>query len=315
MIAIEHLKKSFGPIQAVDDLTLDVAKGEVLGFLGPNGAGKSTTMKMIAGFLRPTSGTIFVDGINVEEDAVEVQRRIGYLPEGAPLYGEMTPRALLEFVCQVRGIRGAKADELFQRAVKNTGLQDVLGQRIETLSKGFKRRVGLAQAIIHDPEILILDEPTDGLDPNQKQYVRNLISGMAETKAIIISTHILEEVDAVCSRAVIIDRGKVVADGTPADLEARAPEHNAVEVVLAEPLSLDASKAILTLQEVSGIKTISQTEYRVMPEEGAAVLVPLSRKLHELDLNVTEIRALKGRLDDVFRAITTSDSGEGASDA
>ncbi len=297
---------------AVNDLSLRVTKGEVLGFLGPNGAGKSTTMKMIAGFLRPTSGSISVAGIDVEESPVEVQRRIGYLPEGAPLYGEMTPQALLDFVCNVRDIKGARRATSLERAIRETGLSEVLYQRIDTLSKGFKRRVGLAQAIIHDPEILILDEPTDGLDPNQKQYVRNLIRGMASSKAIIISTHILEEVDAVCTRAIIIDQGRIVADATPGELEAMAPEHHAVELTLNEPLTAEVTRELLALDGISGITPISELKYRVLPEKKQPILLALSRKLHELDLNVTELKELEGRLDDVFRSITTSDGRNSA---
>lgn len=314
MIVIEHLTKSFGPIMAVNDLSLEVTKGEVLGFLGPNGAGKSTTMKMIVGFLRPTSGSISVAGIDVEESPVEVQRKIGYLPEGAPLYGEMTPQALLDFVCNVRGIKGARRITCLERAIRETGLSEVLHQRIDTLSKGFKRRVGLAQAIIHDPDILILDEPTDGLDPNQKQYVRNLIRGMASSKAIIISTHILEEVDAVCTRAIIIDQGRIVADATPGEFEAMAPEHHAVELMLDEPLTADATRELLALDGISGITSVSELKYRVLPEKGQSILLALSRKLHELDLNVTELKELEGRLDDVFRSITTSDGQNSAGD-
>ncbi|MFM9862568.1 MAG: ABC transporter ATP-binding protein [Micropepsaceae bacterium] len=223
MIEIEGLVRRFGDLTAVGGISLKVAKGEVLGFLGPNGAGKSTTMKMITGFIAPSEGRITVCGHDVVEQAFEAQSAIGYLPEGAPAYPDMTPVEFLNFIAQVRGLKDDAAKKAVDTAVACTGLQGVLEQRIETLSKGFKRRVGLAQAILHNPPVLIMDEPTDGLDPNQKQAVRSLIKSMSAEKAIIISTHILEEVDAVCTRAIIIDKGKVVADGTPAELLAKSP--------------------------------------------------------------------------------------------
>ncbi len=223
MIIIEDLVRRFGSFTAVGGISLRVKKGEVLGFLGPNGAGKSTTMKMITGFLAPSEGRISVCGHDIVEEQLEAQSVIGYLPEGAPAYPDMTPVQFLSFIARVRGLKDEAAQKAIDLAVARTGLQSVLGQKIETLSKGFKRRVGLAQAILHDPPVLIMDEPTDGLDPNQKQAVRSLIRAMSANKAIIISTHILEEVDAVCSRAVIIDKGKIVADGTPAELLAKSP--------------------------------------------------------------------------------------------
>src|SRR4051812_32593149 len=222
MIDIENLTKHFGPIKAVCGLSLRVGQGEVLGFLGPNGAGKSTTMKMVAGFLTPDAGTARIAGHDIQADTLAAQRALGYLPEGAPAYGEMTPRQFLSFIAQVRGLTGEAARAAQSRAIARTELAAVLDRPIETLSKGFRRRVGLAQAILHDPPVLILDEPTDGLDPNQKHAMRELIREMAPIKAIIISTHVLEEVEAVCTRAVIIDRGVLVADATPAELAARS---------------------------------------------------------------------------------------------
>ncbi len=230
MIIIEDLVRRFGTFTAVGGISLHVGKGEVLGFLGPNGAGKSTTMKMITGFLAPSEGRISVCGHDVVEQQLAAQASIGYLPEGAPAYPDMTPLQFLGFIARIRGLEGEAATKAIDKAVSRTGLQAVLEQRIETLSKGFKRRVGLAQAILHDPPVLIMDEPTDGLDPNQKHTVRNLIRAMAADKAIIISTHILEEVDAVCTRAVIIDRGRIVADGTPAELLARSPSRRLDDV-------------------------------------------------------------------------------------
>ena len=221
MIKVDHLSKRFGSIVAVDDISFELGRGEVLGFLGPNGAGKSTTMKMLTCFLRPDGGTAVLDGCDILQDPVGVRRRVGYVPENAPLYDEMTAGGFLEFVCEVRDMRGAQAKAAIDRVVELCNIGSVFHQVIETLSKGFKRRLGLAQAFLHDPDILILDEPTDGLDPNQKHDVRELIRTMSKDKCIVISTHILEEVEAVCTRAMIIARGKVLADGKPDELKKR----------------------------------------------------------------------------------------------
>ena len=221
-IEVSALHKHFGPIHAVRGISFSVSHGEVLGFLGPNGAGKSTTMKMITGFLEPDGGVITVNGHDVLDHPITVKAGIGYLPEGAPSYGEMTVSNFLQFIAEIRGYNGPELQSRVNAAVKQVHLEPVLNQTIETLSKGFKRRVGIAQAILHDPEVLIMDEPTDGLDPNQKHEVRSLIKDMARRKAIIISTHILEEVDAVCDRAIIIAEGKILFDGSPAELRGRS---------------------------------------------------------------------------------------------
>jgi ABC-2 type transport system ATP-binding protein len=223
MIEINHLTKSYGSLLAVNDISFTVQPGQVLGFLGPNGAGKSTTMKMITGFLTPTSGTIRVCGHDVEAAPIAAKSCMGYLPEGAPSYAEMTVRSFLEFIANVRGLQGETRKRRLDDVIQRLALAGVLEQAIETLSKGFKRRVGLAQALLHDPQVLILDEPTDGLDPNQKHQVRTLIGEMSKDKIIVISTHILEEVDAVCNRAIIIAGGRLLADDTPKNLAARAP--------------------------------------------------------------------------------------------
>jgi gliding motility-associated transport system ATP-binding protein len=223
MIEISHLSKRYGALTAVDDVSFDVKAGEVLGFLGPNGAGKSTTMKMITGFLAPTSGTVRVCGHDVQSAPLAAKSCMGYLPEGAPSYGEMSVRAFLEFIADVRGLSGDRRRSRLDDVIARLGLASVLEQVIETLSKGYRRRVGLAQALVHDPLVLILDEPTDGLDPNQKHEVRELISAMSKDKIIVISTHILEEVDAVCNRAIIIAQGRILADETPKALAKRAP--------------------------------------------------------------------------------------------
>ncbi len=232
MIEIRNLTKCFGPITAVDDLSFRVQPGEVLGFLGPNGAGKSTTMKMVTGFLPPTSGAISVCGHDVLSDPASAQARIGYLPEGAPLYPDMTPRTLMKFVGQARGMSRARLKERTEIVTHLVSLEDVLDQRVETLSKGFKRRVGLGLALLDDPEVLVLDEPTDGLDPNQKHEVRQLIRSMAKGKVIVLSTHILEEVEAVCTRAIIISSGRIQFDGTPADLRSQSRFAGAIEVAV-----------------------------------------------------------------------------------
>jgi ABC-2 type transport system ATP-binding protein len=222
MIKTEALSKQYGALTAVDAVSFTVSPGEVLGFLGPNGAGKTTTMRMLAGFINPTSGRASICGHDVDSDALAARACLGYLPEGAPAYGEMTVRDFLNFVADLRQLHGA-ARQRVEAVIERLQLQSVLSQTIETLSKGFRRRVGLAQAIMHDPPVLILDEPTDGLDPNQKHEVHTLINEMAGDKTVIISTHILDEVDAVCTRAIIIARGRIVADDTPQRLAARAP--------------------------------------------------------------------------------------------
>lgn len=230
LIEIKSLDKQFGAIHAVRGISFSVNKGEVLGFLGPNGAGKSTTMKMVTGFLEPTSGTVSICGHDIIDDPIEAKKKIGYLPEGAPLYGEMTVTSFLNFIADIREMKGEYREKRIEEVIQKINLQSVRQQSLETLSKGFKRRVGVAQAILHDPEILIMDEPTDGLDPNQKHEVRTLIREMASEKAIIISTHILEEVDAVCTRAIIIASGKLLFDGTPAELLAKSENGKLDEV-------------------------------------------------------------------------------------
>jgi ABC-2 type transport system ATP-binding protein len=311
MIEIEGLTKRFGPFAAVAGIDLRVGKGEVLGFLGPNGAGKSTTMKMVTGFLAPTSGRVSVCGHDVETDTLAAQRCIGYLPEGAPAYGEMTPREFLIFIARVRGFEGAAIKERVDAAIAKTDLDPVVAQPIETLSKGFKRRVGLAQAILHDPPVLIMDEPTDGLDPNQKHSVRELIRAMAAEKAIIVSTHLLEEVEAICTRAVIIDRGRVVADGTPAQLLARSRHHNAVTLTLPSAQAEAVKAKLRTLGNVAGVEqsdSADGTQITAFPKGGALLVEDVSRMAVAEHWDVRELYAEPGRLDDVFRAITTHDA-------
>ncbi|MBK1835466.1 ABC transporter ATP-binding protein [Roseibacillus ishigakijimensis] len=219
MIDVKNLTKRFGPKVAVDDLSFTVNKGEVLGFLGPNGAGKSTTMRMVTGFFPASAGSIEICGISMIDQPEEAKRKIGYLPESAPLYNDMTVTSFLKWIAEMRGLTGGARKEAVDRVIETCFLESVAKQSIDTLSKGYRHRTCLAQSLIHDPEVLILDEPTDGLDPNQKQEVRKLIKKLGEEKAVLFSTHILEEVEAACSRAVIVDRGKIVADGTPGELK------------------------------------------------------------------------------------------------
>ena len=304
MIEIDHLSKTFGPITAVDDITFSVEKGEVLGFLGPNGAGKSTTMKMIAGFLPPSAGTARVGGFDVQRDPIAVKRAIGYLPEGAPMWPDMTPHGFLAFIARIRGFHGADASQRIEDAVAKTQLATVLHQPIETLSKGFKRRLGLAQALLHDPEVLILDEPTDGLDPNQKHEVRELIRGMAGSKAIIISTHILEEVEALCTRAIIIARGRIVADDTPDNLSARSDRHNGV--LLATDQAAAVRPTLESLPDVASVSAEGDNRLFVKPKNHAPIIDQVSKALQDANVNVSEITVEHGRLDQVFRDITTA---------
>src|ERR1700749_3552820 len=255
MIKTQHLTKRYDALTAVDGVTFTVSPGEVLGFLGPNGAGKTTTMRMLAGFISPTSGTASICGHDVETDPLGAKGSLGYLPEGAPSYGEMTVHRFLEFIADVRHLEGSQRKARLDHVIERLQLAKVLEQTIETLSKGFRRRVGLAQAIVHDPPVLVLDEPTDGLDPNQKHEVRTLIAQMAPEKAIVISTHILEEVDAVCTRAIIIAAGRIVADDSPAKLAVKSRYYNAVSVQFdsAEQLQ-EARAAIATLPAVAEVE-------------------------------------------------------------
>ncbi len=310
MIEIQGLKKYFGHIRAVDDVSFSVARGEVLGFLGPNGAGKSTTMKMATGFLAPTAGTARICGFDVQTDAVAAKRKMGYLPEGAPAYPDMTAAAFLDFIAAIRGFDGAERAKRVAASVERTQLAGILDQSIDTLSKGFKRRVGLAQALLHDPEVLILDEPTDGLDPNQKHEVRNLIRSMAADKAIVISTHILEEVDAICTRAIIIAKGRVLADGTPEALEKRSRWHYAVSFVT-DVAAIDALQAALGAHAgIGGFERVAGEDGLAMltafPRAGVPMLAELGAIARASGIRIDEIREERGRLDEVFRTITTA---------
>jgi len=320
MINVSNLKKTFGPKVAVNGLSFTVEKGEVLGFLGPNGAGKSTTMRMITGFIPPSEGEVTIGRYRMLEAPLAAKRLIGYLPENAPSYADMTVRGFLNFTAELRGLTGGARRKAVHRVVEMCFLESVLHQSVETLSKGFRHRTCFAQSILHDPEVLILDEPTDGLDPNQKHEVRTLIRKMGETKAIVFSTHILEEVEAVCSRAIIIDRGTIVANGTPAELKQRSVHAGAVT------LRLSDGSAAMVKGKIDGLHAVERSI--VVSESPAAVRAfpkpqlngdDFSRALGELALKerwpLLELRREEGRLDEVFRGITLPDTKPGKEEA
>lgn len=311
-ISARNLQKKFGPIVAVNDISFSVHSGEVLGFLGPNGAGKTTTMRILTGYLRPEKGSVEICGIDMFADPVKTKSIIGYLPEGAPLYPEMTPSSFLRFAGSVRGIEGAQLQRRMEEVAELIHLREVWNQPIETLSKGYKRRLGLGQAILHDPEVLILDEPTDGLDPNQKSEVRELVRRMAESKAIIISTHILEEIHAVCSRVAIINEGKIVVDGTPAELEAMSTHHNAVSILISSDRAGDLAAGLEEIPSVRTVETVDDSSGRVcvsaLPESGQIILQEVADLIRVGQFEVDEFRQEAGRLDEVFRKLTVPET-------
>jgi len=316
MIKVDNLVKTFGPKRAVDGVSFSVERGEVLGFLGPNGAGKSTSMRMITGFIPPTEGRITVGGFDMVENPIPAKRLIGYLPENAPAYTDMTVHGFLNFAAEMRGLKKDDRKKAVSRAVEMCFLESVLYQSIDTLSKGYRHRTCFAQSIIHDPDVLVLDEPTDGLDPNQKHEVRNLIRRMGEKKAIVFSTHILEEVEAVCSRAIIIDRGKIVANGTPQDLKQRSDYAGAVSLRV---IGVPSDTVRIKLSSISFAKKaaiVSEKEnavwVRVYPQAGAPRNGELARNVADISLkegwHIEELHTEEGRLDEVFRAITLPDT-------
>ncbi|MBN2508362.1 MAG: ATP-binding cassette domain-containing protein [Verrucomicrobia bacterium] len=315
MINVQNLSKSFGPKKAVDRVSFSVERGEVLGFLGPNGAGKSTTMRMITGFIPPTEGKVTVGGYNLADHPIPAKRLIGYLPENAPSYTDMTVAGFLGFCAELRGLRGEAKRKAIHRAVDLCFLEPVLHQSVDTLSKGYRHRACFAQSILHDPDVLVLDEPTDGLDPNQKHEIRQLIKRMGEKKAIIFSTHILEEVDAACTRAIIIDRGRIVANGTPEELRQKSDMAGAVSLRV---LGIPADTVKQRLAEVPGarkaaiVKTHGEWVWaRAYPKTKTAD-GDLARLVAELSMKegwkIAELHTEEGRLDEVFRSITWSDA-------
>ena len=316
MIKVHNLAKTFGTKRAVDGVSFTVDRGEVLGFLGPNGAGKSTTMRMITGFIPPSAGTVSVGGFDIVEDPIPARRLIGYLPENAPAYTDMTVYGFLNFAAEIRGLRGDARKKAVDRVVDMCFLEAVLHQSVETLSKGYRHRTCFAQSIIHDPDVLVLDEPTDGLDPNQKHEVRQLIRRMGEKKAIIFSTHILEEVDAACTRAIIIDRGKIVANGTPEELRQKSESAGAVTLrvsgITAPALNqklgqLSTVKKTIILKEGTTSVTV-----RVFPKGTANGALASSISDAAQGWRIEEMHTEEGRLDDVFRSITMPDTAKEA---
>jgi ABC-2 type transport system ATP-binding protein len=316
MIKVQNLKKTFGSKVAVDGVSFTVEKGEVLGFLGPNGAGKSTTMRMITGFIPPTGGEISVGAFDMIENPLPAKKLIGYLPENAPSYTDMTVRGFLRFTAEMRGLSGDAQRKAVDRVVEMCFLERVLHQSIETLSKGYRHRTCFAQSIIHDPDVLVLDEPTDGLDPNQKHEVRTLIRRMGEKKAIIFSTHILEEVEAVCSRAIIIDRGRIVANGTPRELKLRSDMAGAVTMRLTEGNASAVKAKVDQASEVGRSAVISESPpgIRAFPRkktEGDGLARALGELAAREKWHLQELHIEEGRLDEVFRGITLPDSKTG----
>jgi ABC-2 type transport system ATP-binding protein len=308
LVEARDLVKRFGSLTAVDGISFAVDRAEVVGFLGPNGAGKSTAMKIISGFLEPTSGEAFIEGYNSHAQPIEARRRLGYLPEGAPAYADMSVADFLGFIAGMHGLSKRQADDRLAELVERTGLAEVWNQRIDALSKGFKRRVGIAQALVHDPDVLILDEPTDGLDPNQKYEMRELIQSIAPQKAIIISTHILEEVEAVCTRAIIIAKGRMLADATPSDLLEQTLGASALAITID---TADPRRAIEIISTQPGISDVYVAE-RVNGVTKLLVHAPQSRPtaaelagiLGRSDIAVAEMFVKRASLDDVFRQIT-----------
>jgi ABC-2 type transport system ATP-binding protein len=312
MIKVHNLVKIFGTKRAVDGVSFSVDRGEVLGFLGPNGAGKSTSMRMITGFIPPTSGTATIGGFDILENPIAAKRLVGYLPENAPAYTDMTMHGFLNFAAEIRGLQGEAKKKAVSRAVEMCFLESVLHQSVETLSKGYRHRTCFAQSIIHDPDVLVLDEPTDGLDPNQKHEVRQLIRRMGEKKAIIFSTHILEEVDAVCSRAIIIDRGRIVANGTPAELRARSESAGAVTLRVSGVAGSALTQKLAELSTVKATKLLKEdaggVTVRVLPRSESNGTLASSIADAARGWRVEELHTEEGRLDEVFRSITMPDT-------
>lgn len=315
MIKVQNLTKSFGPKIAVNNISFSVERGEVLGFLGPNGAGKSTSMRMITGFIPANSGTITVGGFDVSENPIEAKKLIGYLPENAPAYTDMTVGGFLHFTAELRGLRGEEKNKAVNRAVDMCFLANVIHQSVDTLSKGYRHRTCLAQSLIHDPDVLVLDEPTDGLDPNQKHEVRTLIRKMGEKKAIVFSTHILEEVEAACTRAIIIDRGQIVANGTPAELLQRSDNSGAVLVRIGGASGSDVSqrlsalpgarKALIITEEGS---TVSARVFPKPDSRNGDLARSIAETVIKENWKIEELHTEEGRLDEVFRSITLPDT-------
>ncbi len=309
LINANNLKKSFDQFIAVDSINLQVDRGEVVGFLGPNGAGKSTTMKMLTGFLEPDDGEIFINGIDLKSNPLKAKEYIGYLPEGAPSYSDMIVSDFLSFIGKMRGLSDKSLSNRLEEMADQINLKEMWDRPVETLSKGFKRRVGIAQALIHDPDILILDEPTDGLDPNQKHEMRNLIKKISKNKAIVISTHILEEVEAVCSRAIIIADGKLLANDTPQNLENKFLNKHTLSIKISDKINNVVSKEIkssLKYEEIK-IQKYDASTYIILISDNKKVpnINTVLKQINKHKLNVIEANFQKVNLEKIFRSITT----------
>ena len=308
MIEVVEISRNFGKFQAVSNVSFQVQKSEVLGFLGPNGAGKSTTMKMLTGYLQPSSGDALICGHSVTKQSLKARSKIGYLPESAPSYGEMQVEEFLRFAGKVRGLTGEKLNSQIEKVLEDTSLQTVRKQLIETLSKGYRQRTCLAQSLLHDPPVLLLDEPTDGLDPNQKYEVRKLISQLKEDRTILVSTHILEEVEAICTRAIILSEGKIVGDGTPEELLSKSVYHNAINLKISVKPNQNVQQILLEIPSVERVE-IQSSNYQtlsfvVLAKQGQPILEEVKERLDQQNVKIVEMYVEKGRLDEVFRQMT-----------
>ena len=307
-IVLDSLYKSFGDLRAVNNVSMSVEVGEILGFIGPNGSGKSTTMKMATGYLKADAGKSTVCGVDMENSPKQAKKLIGYLPEGAPAYGEMTTIGFLNFIADIRGFYGKQRAIQIDKAVERARIKHVLNQQIDTLSKGYKRRVGLSQAIMHEPKILILDEPTDGLDPNQKHHVRELITEISKTTAIIVSTHILEEVDAVCSSVLLINKGNVVLNGSSSELRSKVDSNNSIMIKIDPKSTEDLKRLLLTIPNISKIEVLNETgsnvNINVYPKENRVILTEVAKIIADHKFPVRDIYQNHIALDEAFRKLT-----------
>ena len=309
-LEVIKITRKFNQLLAVDNVSFSASQGEIVGFLGPNGAGKSTTMKMITGYLTPTSGTAVINGHDILEDPLAAKSAIGYLPEGAPTYVDMRVDQFLSFIADIRGLKGKNKQIQINYVIEQINLSSVIKQKIDTLSKGFKRRLGLAQALMHNPDILILDEPTDGLDPNQKREVRKLIKDIAKNKVIVLSTHILEEVEAICGRVIVIAGGVIVADSTPEQLAAKSPLHNTVNIKIQSVSRHQVNTALSNLENISRVEWLSAKDainLRIYPEPGVNIVGKLNNLIAKEGWRLVEFSCKKGQLDEVFYEITQAE--------
>ena len=308
MIEVVEISRNFGRFQAVNNVSFQVQKSEVLGFLGPNGAGKSTTMKMLTGYLQPSSGDALICGHSVTKQSLKARAKIGYLPESAPSYGEMQVEEFLRFAGKVRGLTGGKLNSQIEKVLEDTSLETVRKQLIETLSKGYRQRTCLAQSLLHDPPVLLLDEPTDGLDPNQKYEVRKLISQLKEDRTILVSTHILEEVEAICTRAIILSEGKIVGDGTPEELLSKSVYHNAINLKISVKPNQNVQQILLGIPSVERVEIQSSNHqtlsFVILAKQGKPILEEVKERLDQHNVKIVEMYVEKGRLDEVFRQMT-----------